>query len=202
MATRSKFHGLTWSKKDLAALRKVGHPLVISKIPHTVLGIDLGKHGDDKAICIRTGDRMDVTLYKELLQQAKSRVNKYHAKRTEFEGVFYDSVKEAKYMADLMWREKLGQVTNIEYHKLFRLVVDDKLICHYEADFVFDELVPVKGKLLGDPLGLEGRHKEQAFNLVRRVVDCKGMRKGVTWSMFQIKRKLMLTCHGLAVEVV
>lgn len=191
-----------WTAKEIAAaLKKGAAKFTPNKIK--IIGIDRGSaDGDDTCACIRTGDRMDVVSYKELLQTAKSRVNKYGAKRTVLDGVTYDSAKEAKYMAGLMWREKIGQVTNIVYHKVYRLCVGDKLICSYEADFVFDEFVPVTGNPLGDAPGLEGLHAGTPLNITSRVVDCKGYKKGVAWSLFQAKKNLMLACLGIVVEVV
>lgn len=182
MATRSKFHGLTWSKKDLTALRKVGHPLVISKIPHTIIGFDMAAPGgDESAIARRTGDRIDVITYRELLTQAKRNVGKYRNQRIKIDGVTYDSKKEVKAMADLSWRQHLGEITDLKYHQRYRLEVRGVHVCDYEADFTFREHVP--------PVRF-------------RVVDCKGYKRGAAWVMFQIKRKLMLACHGIEVEVI
>lgn len=68
-------------------------------------------------------------------QQKKSPYNKYGAKKTEYNGVTFDSKKEAHRAYELDMLKRSGEVTDIEYQPVFEVVVNDKKICKYRADF-------------------------------------------------------------------
>lgn len=104
--------------------------------------------------------------------------SKYHAKKTEVDGITFDSKKEADYYASLKLLEKAGEVSDIELQPRFEL--QEPFVCdgkkerkiEYVADFSFMQ----NGK--------------------RVVVDVKGMRTQV----YKLKRKLFLYKYGDQVE--
>lgn len=113
----------------------------------------------------------------EYRAQPKAKRNKYRARKTEVDGITFDSALEAKYYANLKLLEKAGAVYGVELQKRYALVgPDGSLITTYIADFVFWD--------------------QRAKHL--RIVDVKGVKT----REFVIKKKLMKSLLGLDVEVV
>ena len=77
---------------------------------------------------------------------------------------------------DLLLLEKAGEVKAIRTQVLYKLAVNEQLICKYFADFVYDEL-------------RDGRWREV-------VEDVKGYRTQV----YRLKKKLMQACHGVEIR--
>lgn len=66
--------------------------------------------------------------------------NKYHAKKTELNGIIFDSKKEACRYAELLVLEKSGAITSLELQKKFEIVPKTKKVRRsrfYVADFVY-----------------------------------------------------------------
>lgn len=106
---------------------------------------------------------------------------KYHAKKTELDGITFDSRKEADRYAELKLLERSGMIHNLRRQVRYELIPaqkkDGKTIeraCHYIADFVYEE----NGKTV--------------------VEDVKGFRT----KEYVLKRKLMLQVHGIEVREV
>ena len=106
---------------------------------------------------------------------------KYHAKKTELDGITFDSRKEADRYAELKLLERSGAIHNLQRQVRYELIPaqkkDGKTIeraCHYIADFVYEE----NGKTV--------------------VEDVKGYRT----KEYALKRKLMLQVHGIEVREV
>lgn len=106
---------------------------------------------------------------------------KYHAKKTELDGITFDSRKEAQRYAELKLLERSGAIHNLRRQVRYELIPaqkkDGKTIeraCHYIADFVYEE----NGKTV--------------------VEDVKGFRT----KEYVLKRKLMLQVHGIEVREV
>jgi hypothetical protein len=94
--------------------------------------------------------------------------HKYNAKKTEYNGVMFDSKKEANRAMelDLLIRGKV--VEKVEYQPVFDCIIEDKKICKYKADFkVFY---------------LDGHIEYE---------DVKGCKKCSAYSMFRLKKKLV-----------
>lgn len=115
--------------------------------------------------------------------------NKFHARKTEVDGYLFDSEKEAERYIQLKILEKAGEIKNLELQKKYVLVPKQtemvkgksKVIekeCAYVADFVYEE----DGETV--------------------VEDVKGFKKGAAYSVFTIKRKLMLFKYGIKVREV
>lgn len=106
---------------------------------------------------------------------------KYHAKKTELDGITFDSRKEADRYAELKLLERSGAIHNLRRQVRYELIPaqkkDGKTIeraCHYIADFVYEE------------------------NRKTVVEDVKGFRT----KEYVLKRKLMLQVHGIEVREV
>lgn len=64
-----------------------------------------------------------------------TKASKFNNKKTELNGVMFDSKKEAKYMQDLECLVTLGEVTKIERQVRIRLDVNGVHIAVYVLDF-------------------------------------------------------------------
>lgn len=106
---------------------------------------------------------------------------KYHAEKTELDGIVFDSKKEAQRYAELKLLERSGAIHNLQRQVRYELIpaqkTDGKTVeraCHYIADFVYED----NGKTV--------------------VEDVKGYRT----KEYVLKRKLMLQVHGIEVREV
>ena len=116
-------------------------------------------------------------------------MSKYKAKKIEYKGIAFDSKKECSRYVELSIAEEAGQIRNLELQKRFELIPAQKMggktverACHYVADFVYEEFT------------------DEGWKTV--VEDVKGYRGSTAYSVFTIKRKLMLHVHGVQVREV
>ncbi len=96
--------------------------------------------------------------------------NKYHARRVEVDGEWFDSQHEASIYHELLLLQKQGLIRNLERQVVFRLNVEDCFICKYIADFQYylqNDLV---------------------------VVDAKG---GIKTPVYKLKKKLMKAIYNI-----
>ena len=108
--------------------------------------------------------------------------SKYKAKKTEVDGIVFDSKKEAQRFMELELLVKNGAISNLQRQVKFELIPSQKIdgkvaerACSYVADFVY--------------LDKEG-------NTI--VEDTKGVKT----KDYIIKRKLMLYVHGIRIKEV
>ncbi len=105
---------------------------------------------------------------------------KYSNQKTTFDGITFDSKKEADRYCELLFLQRAGVISNLELQKEYKLIpaqYDDNGKCieravKYKADFVYTE----NGKTV--------------------VEDTKGMKT----KEYIIKRKLMLYIHGIRIK--
>ena len=104
---------------------------------------------------------------------------KYQRRKTQADGIMFDSAKEAKRYKELKLLEQAGVISDLELQKKFILIPtqqrNGKIIersCTYTADFCYMQ----NGEYI--------------------VEDCKGMRTEV----YKIKKKLMLFIHGIIIK--
>lgn len=126
---------------------------------------------------------------------------KYHSKKTVIDGITFDSKKEAERYSELKLLERCGAISNLELQKVYELIPaqyeyyeryskngnrlkDGKKCieksCVYKADFVY----------------IDNETGQQV------VEDVKGYKGGQAYSLFTIKRKLMLERYGIKVKEV
>lgn len=112
-------------------------------------------------------------------------MNKFRAKKVEFQGKTFDSKKECERFIYLNQLQKNGKIQNLIWQKKFEVipalrdggVVVERPV-YYIADFVYTK----DGKLI--------------------VEDVKGCKSGSAYRIFAIKRKLMLQRYGIRVREV
>lgn len=117
---------------------------------------------------------MNIEEYKETLKKSKG--SKYKNKKTEYNGVIYDSAGEAKWAQFLDTCTKVkdpkDRVVNINRQIPYRFFINEKLIFTYIADFVV---------LYGDKR--------------IEIQDYKGMRTDI----YRLKKKLIEAHHGIKI---
>lgn len=107
-------------------------------------------------------------------QEPSKKRPKYNARKTVIDGITFDSKKEAERYSVLKLLERSGQITELKLQVLYRLVVNDILVCKYVADFVYYD---------GDAWVVE---------------DCKGFKT----REYILKRKLMKAVYGIVIKEV
>lgn len=97
--------------------------------------------------------------------------NKFNAVKVELDGHTFDSKKEAAYYQELKLREKAKEVSHIEVHPKIEVIGHKSLkkLFSYTPDFRFFD------KVMGK----------------RRVIDVKGYKKGSSYQIFRLKKKLV-----------
>lgn len=114
------------------------------------------------------GQRMSIEEFKNITSH--KRKSKYRNEKTEYNGVLYDSKKEAKYAQDLDLLVKGKQVEKWERQTPFTCVVNKKKICTYYADFKVwytngtIEVIDVKG-VKTDVYKIKKKLVEALFNI-------------------------------------
>lgn len=108
-------------------------------------------------------------------------MNKYHNKKVCYNGIAFDSKKEARRYSELLLLERAGVITDLQMQVPFVLIPSQRINgkvaereCKYIADFVYTE------------------------NEKKVVEDTKGMKT----KDYIIKRKLMLYVHGIQIKEV
>jgi hypothetical protein len=102
-------------------------------------------------------------------------MNKYRNRKTEIDGIVFDSKREAQRYAELQLLQRAGKIRDLSMQVEFELIPkqDGERACKYKADFVYH--VADTGKMV--------------------VEDVKGKRT----REYIIKRKLMLWRHGIKI---
>ena len=98
---------------------------------------------------------------------------KYKNKKTEIDGIMFDSKKEGSRYLDLKLLENLGEISELELQPKYDFIVNDVKICSYRADF---------------------RYREKDGTQV--VEDVKGFKT----SMYKLKKRLMLAFYGIKIR--
>lgn len=129
-------------------------------------------------------------------------MSKYRAKKTQYNGILFDSKKEMLRYRELLLLERAGKISDLELQKVYELI---------PAQYATSDEVYTKGKNKGQPK--RGELLERAvvykadFKYVDEngytvVEDTKGYKKGTAYSVFTIKRKLMLLNYGIQIREV
>lgn len=100
-------------------------------------------------------------------------MNKYRNKKTEVDGIVFDSKKEARRFSELKLLERANEILGLECQVKYPLIVNGSVVASYIADFVYRD------------------------NRKNRVIveDCKGVRTPV----YRLKAKLMKALHGIEI---
>ena len=92
------------------------------------------------------------------------KARKYYNKKTEIDGIIFDSKKEARRYSELKLLVKAGELVSFDRQVVFPILFEGQLLCKYVADFV-----------------TYSKHG------LRTVEDAKGMRTRI----YQLKKKMM-----------
>lgn len=111
---------------------------------------------------------------------------KYHSKSIIVNGIKFQSKKEGTRYKELLLMEETGEIHDLQRQVKFSLLpsqrIDGKVVereCAYIADFVYYD-----------------------SNDNKVVEDVKGYKGGAAYSMFIIKRKMMLYFYGIRIKEV
>lgn len=99
--------------------------------------------------------------------------NKYHAVRTEFEGITFHSKMEANRYGDLLLLKKAGKIRDLELQPKYPLIVNGVKVCTYIADFRYVDV-------------------EAGLQVVEDV-------KGARTEAYRIKKKLTQVLYGIEI---
>lgn len=111
------------------------------------------------------------------------RTNKFHAVKTEVDGIMFDSKKEAARYLELKLLQKAGKIRSLEIHKRWPLEVNGIKIGAYESDFNYAVDHPRMHDDDGTPVSM----------LV--VEDCKGVRT----PLYRLKKKIVEALYGIKI---
>lgn len=103
---------------------------------------------------------------------------KYRNRKTEVDGIEFDSKKEGGRWQQLQIMLRAGKIKNLRRQVRYGLTVNGELVCSYVADFTY---------------------RNGAGDLVVEDVKSETTRK---LPVYQIKRKLMLAVHGIEIKEV
>lgn len=120
-----------------------------------------------------------VPTFDNVKTRARSpRAPKYKNKKVEFRGMKFDSIGERDRYLCLLQDQEEGRIRNLERQVKFPLTCNGVVVCHYIADFVYDEIMP------------------DAF--LKHVVEDF---KGVLTDTFQLKAKMFKACYGFDITI-
>jgi len=106
--------------------------------------------------------------------------NKFNAKKIIIDGHKFDSIKEGRYYMQLCLQKKATnparRVVSIELQPRFDIIVNEKKIGFYKADFRVN---------YGD-----GRTE---------IIDVKGLKKGSAYALFKLKKKIVEALYSIEI---
>ena len=112
---------------------------------------------------------------------------KYFNKKTEVDGIIFDSAKEARRYEDLSERQYAGDIRDLRRQVRYDLVVNGVKIGFYKADFVYVD--GETGQTIVEDVK-PARRRDRSGRLVRAPSN---------WTVYRIKKKLMKALHGIDV---
>lgn len=125
-------------------------------------------------------------------------MSKYHAKKTKYNGILFDSKKEAKRYRELLLLERAGKISDLEMQKTFELI---------PAQYETSNEVYTRGKNKGQPKRGALLERAVTYKADFVYVDENGYTvvedtKGMKTKDYIIKRKLMLFNYGIQIHEV
>jgi hypothetical protein len=97
---------------------------------------------------------------------------KYKNRKTEIDGILFDSAKEAKRYAELKLLLRAKLISNLEMQVSLPIIINDVKICSYVADFKYEE----NGRVVYE--------------------DVKGFRTAI----YNLKKKIVKAVHGIDIK--
>lgn len=131
----------------------------------------------------KMSDTTEKITVKDFKDAFKKSGNKFNARKVEIDGETFDSRKEgAQYLtfkAQMKASEPKDRVIKIECHVRYDITINEIAICSYELDF---------------------RITYADYSI--KFYDVKGLKKGASYQIFRLKKRLMLACHGITITEV
>lgn len=124
---------------------------------------------------------------------SEQRLQKFNAKRTQVDGISFDSKHEAERFALLKMRAHAGEIRNLRCHVPIAIEVNGVHVTTLEVDFVYDEIEHHK---IPDP------RRRGDWATRTKYEDAKGYKRGSQYEMFKLKAALLKATRGITVEVV
>ena len=138
-----------------------------------------------------TAARLIPTIF-AAVQQWRMSVSKYSNRKTEINGIVFDSAKEARRWQELKLLERAGKIAQLQRQQKFVLIPAQR-----EKDAVGKRGQPVKGKLLESECAY---YADFCYFDVERMAYIVEDVKGVRTPAYVIKRKLMLDRYGIQIR--
>lgn len=125
--------------------------------------------------------------------------SKYHSKKvTTDDGLVFDSRKEYKRYCELKMMEASGIISNLQRQVKYILIP-----CQREPDTIGKRGGIHQGKVIEKECAYYADFCYQVTDTGETVVeDVKGYKKGGAYSIFKIKKKLMLYVHHIRIKEV
>lgn len=127
----------------------------------------------------------------------KKPYSKYHAKKVVVNGKEFDSVKEGNRYKELTLLERAGVISDLKCQVPFELIPTQyEIVIEYTPKTHKEKQVQ---KVVEKPCSYlaDFVYSDKNGNIV--VEDVKGYKKGTAYTVFTIKRKLMLQKYGIKV---
>lgn len=121
---------------------------------------------------------------------------KYGNRKITRDGMTFDSIKEYRRWCELSLLERAGEITGLERQVKYVLIP-----AQYAPDTVTARGKIKRGKLLERECAYVADFRYQ-MDGETVVEDVKGYKDGQAYALFAIKRKLMLSVHGIMVKEV
>lgn len=106
------------------------------------------------------------------MRYAKGVKNKYQAKKEWVDGICFASKMEASRYRELKFLESQGKIFHLSMQPRFKISINDFLICHYVADFMYKEVDDIYSPIIVEEV------------------------KGYPTKDFQLKWRLVLALYG------
>lgn len=129
------------------------------------------------------------------LYKGKKKSNKYQAKKCEYDGEVFDSIKERDRYAELKLLERAGEISNLRRQVKFVLIPEQR-----EPNKIGKRGATIKGDLLERELSYVADFCYVDKDSKEITEDVKGYKGGGAYAIFKIKKKLMLYIHGIKVK--
>lgn len=121
---------------------------------------------------------------------------KYGNRKITRDGLTFDSIKEYRRWCELSLLERAGEITDLERQVKYVIIP-----AQYAPDTVTARGKIKRGKLLERECAYVADFRYQ-MDGETVVEDVKGYKDGQAYALFAIKRKLMLSVHGIMVKEV
>lgn len=119
----------------------------------------------------------------------KARTQKYRNRRVrDAEGNVHDSTKQYRRWCDLELRRLAGEISELRREPVFELVVNDRLVCKYQADASYIE----NGALVVEDV--KPTFRDEAAR--------RKYQRTLAYRHYRIKAALMRACYGIEVKEV